>query len=217
MSDDMRNRDQPGPEGVGTIEQLLRELDLSDLELTTPPPDVWAGIDEAVRNEQVVVALPRTARRSSRRGWLLAAAAVLAVLIATAVVVAAGRGNPEAVVATAVLTHDAATFDPRGAGSTATAHLLERDGRYEIELSDTAFPTVADDDLELWLIEPDAEGKPVDVAAVSLINAAKPGVYAVPAGLDPSSHYVVDISIEPRDGDTAHSGQSILRGPLEAS
>ena len=135
----------------------------------------------------------------------------------SAVVVAAGRGNPEAVVATAVLTHDAATFDPRGAGSTATAHLLERDGHYEIELSDAALPTVADDDLELWLIEPDAEGKPVDVAPVSLINAAKPGVYAVPAGLDPSSHYVVDISIEPRDGDTAHSGQSILRGPLEAS
>jgi hypothetical protein len=39
----------------------------------------------------------------------------------------------------------------------------------------------------------------------------------VPAGLDPSSHYVVDISIEPRDGIAAHSGQSILRGALQAT
>ena len=91
------------------------------------------------------------------------------------------------------------------------------DGRYEIQLSDADLPTVPDDDLELWLIEPDAQGKPKDIAPISLINSTKPGVYAVPAGLNPSSHYVVDISIEPRDGDVAHSGHSILRGPLEAS
>jgi hypothetical protein len=130
-------------------------------------------------------------------------------------VVVAQRHDPEEVVATAVLTHDAATFDPRGADASATARLLEHDGRYEIQLSAAELPTVPDDDLELWLIEPDAEGKPKDIAPVSLISSSKPGVYDVPAGLDPSSHYVVDISIEPRDGDAHHSGQSILRGPLE--
>lgn len=216
MSDDIRNRNHPGPDDVGEIEALLRELDPSDLELTPPPPEVWAGIDEAVRRD-TVVALPSAPARSSRRMWLIAAAAVVVALIAAAVLAAARRGEQEQVVATAVLTHDAAAFDPRGAGAAATAQLIERDGQYEIQLLDTDLPTVPEDDLELWLIEPDAEGQPVEVAPVSLINDATPGVYAVPAGLDPSSHYIVDISIEPRDGDAAHSGQSILRGPLEPS
>jgi len=214
MSDDIQNRDPQDPDDIGEIERLLRELDPSDLELIAPPPEVWTGIDEAVRAD-TVVAMPSASRRSARRGWLIAAAAVLVALIAGAVVLVAGGDDQEEVVATAVLTHDAATFDPRGAGATATARLLERDGRYEIQLSDAELPAVADDDLELWLIEPDAQGKPKDIAPVSLIDSSTPGVYSVPAGLDPSSHYVVDISIEPRDGDAAHSGQSILRGPLE--
>src|SRR4026207_2161765 len=61
--------------------------------------------------------------------------------------------------------------------------------RYEIQLSDAELPTVPDDDLELWLIEPDAQGKPKDIAPVSLISSSKPGVYTVPAGPDPLSHY----------------------------
>jgi hypothetical protein len=212
MSDDIQNREHD-PDDMGEIEQLLHDLDLSDLELSPPPPEVWAGIDEAVRAD-TVVALPTPARHTGRR-WLLLAAAVVVALVATAVVVVAKRHAPEEVVATAVLTHDPATFDPRGAEASATARLLERDGRYEIQLSHAELPTVPDDDLELWLIEPDAQGKPKDIAPVSLISSSTPGVYTVPAGLDPSSHYVVDISIEPRDGDAHHSGQSILRGPLE--
>jgi hypothetical protein len=51
---------------------------------------------------------------------------------------------------------------------------------------------------------------------VSLVDPAAPGTYAVPADLDPDTYSVVDISIEPRDGDDAHSGRSILRGQLSA-
>ena len=213
MSDDDQTRDQQDLEDFGDIEQLLRELDMSDIELSAPPPEIWSGIDAAVRGD-TVVAMPSPARRSARTWWLVAAAVLIA-LIATAVVVVAKRHDPEQLVATAVLTHDAATFDPRGADASATARLLERDGRYEIQLAHAELPTVPDDDLELWLIEPDAQGKPKDIAPVSLINNSKPGVYSVPAGVDPSSHFVVDISIEPRDGNAHHSGQSILRGPLE--
>ena len=213
MTDDIRHPDRHDPADMREIEQLLRELDVSDLELEAPPPDVWTGIDAAVPGDAAVPLAPR--RRVARRSWATAAAAAVVALIAAAVVMVARRDGSQAVVATAVLTHDAATFDPRGADATATAELVKRDGRYEIQLSDTDLPTVAGDDLELWLIEPDAQGNPVDVAPVSVIDSAKPGIYSVPAGLDPSSHYVVDISIEPRDGDAAHSGQSILRGPLE--
>ena len=74
---------------------------------------------------------------------------------------------------------------------------------------------MTDDDLELWLIQTDADGNPVDVAPVALVEGSGAGTYVVPAGLDPGVHNVVDISIEPRDGDNAHSGQSILRGALQ--
>jgi anti-sigma-K factor RskA len=145
---------------------------------------------------------------------LLAVAAVVVVAIA-GVVVAVTRDDESEIVSTAVLLHDPSAFDPRGGGSAATAKLVERDGHFEIELADAELPALSDDDLELWLIEPDADGKPVDVQPVAVIEGSGPGSYRVPAGLDPGSHFVVDISIEPRDGDAAHSGQSILRGPLE--
>jgi hypothetical protein len=89
---------------------------------------------------------------------------------------------------------------------------VSADGELQIRLTDTQLPQLDDEDLELWLIEPDAAGNPVDVAPVAVLDSS--GTYVVPAGLDPESHFVVDISIEPRDGDAAHSGRSILRGPL---
>jgi hypothetical protein len=216
MSDDIRSRDPNEPDDLSDVEQLLRELDAADLDLVAPPPDVWEGIDRQLRADGgEVVALERS--RPAPRVWLMAAAAVVVALVATAVVVTVRGDDETEVVATAVLTHDAEAFDPRGDGASATARLLERDGRFEIQLADAELPTIPGDDLELWLIEPDASGNPVDVAPVSLIDTSTPGVYSVPPGLDPSSHYVVDISIEPRDGDAAHSGQSILRGALEPS
>jgi hypothetical protein len=47
---------------------------------------------------------------------------------------------------------------------------------------------------------------------VSLVSG--PGSYAVPSSLDVSTHRIVDISLEPRDGEDAHFGRSILRGTL---
>jgi len=54
------------------------------------------------------------------------------------------------------------------------------------------------------------------VAAFALVEADRPGTYVVPSRIDPNVNTVVDISIEPRDGDEAHSGDSILRGELQA-
>jgi anti-sigma-K factor RskA len=213
MSDDTENGAPEGMADLHEIEALLRELELDDLETVDPPPEVWQGIERAVVESQPAKVLQHPAHT---RWWMLAAAAVV-VAIAAAVLGVAMRGDDSQVVSTAVLVHDPAAFDPRGADSSATAKLVQRDGTYEIELADAALPALADDDLELWLIEPDAGGNPLDVQPVALIEGSSPGSYPVPPGLDPTSHFVVDISIEPRDGDTAHSGQSILRGPLEPS
>ena len=212
MSDETDNATGGSPDELAEIEALLRELDEGDVQPAPPPAEVWAGIEAAIAAPAPVVALEG---RSRRRPWLLAAAAVAIVAIA-GVVIGLNRADDESqIVSTAVLLHDPSAFDPRGQGSAATAKLVERDGHFEIELADAELPALADDDLELWLIEPDARGNPVDVQPVAVIEGAQTGRYRVPAGLDPGSHFVVDISIEPRDGDATHSGQSILRGPLE--
>ena len=52
------------------------------------------------------------------------------------------------------------------------------------------------------------------LVSIGLVDPGYPGPLDVPAGYDPSAYFVVDISIEPRDGDAGHSGRSILRGPL---
>ena len=210
MSDETDDVD--GADDLVEIEALLRELDEDDIRPTAPPPGLWSDIERTIDAPAPVVEIG--SRR--RRAWLVAAAvAVVLVFSGAAAAVLARSGNETEVVSTAVLLHDAAAFDPRGAQSAATAKLVKQDGRLEIELVDADLPDLADDDLELWLIEPDADGKPVDVQPVAVIEGSRPGTYAVPAGLDPGSHYVVDISIEPRDGNAAHSGKSILRGPLE--
>jgi anti-sigma-K factor RskA len=195
------------------IEALLTELAPDDLEPVAPPPEVWDGIERRLAAEPAPVVELARRRSVTRAPWLLGIAAAVVLVVVGAAVVVMNRSTDETVVATAELVHDADAFDPLGAGATATARLVERDGTFEIVLDDAAFPAVDEDaDLELWLIEADDAGTIVDVAPVSLVSGA--GSYTVPASLDVSTHRIVDISIEPRDGDEAHSGRSILRGTL---
>ena len=193
------------------IEALLTELDVNDLDPVVPPPDIWAGSERQIADEPApVIDLAR--RRAARAPWLLGVAAAL-VFVVVGVTFVMNRSADETLLATAELTYDAEAFDPLGAGAAATAQLVERDGSYEIVIDDASLPAVAEDaDLELWLIEADDAGNIVDIAPVSLVEGA--GSYTVPTTLDVSSHRIVDISIEPRDGDDAHSGRSILRGTL---
>lgn len=214
MSDDVNPNDAGDEPSVRDIEALLRELDVDDLEPIEPPAEVWAAIDQRVSATATAPVVALADRRKRVVGWVLASAAAL-VLLVVGVVALTGGDDDSDVVSSAVLAFDPASFDPRGADAAAEAQLIGTDGSYSIRLTDTQFPQLGEDDLELWLIEPDADGNPVDVAPVSLIDADGDGTYEVPPGLDPTSHYVVDISIEPRDGDATHSGQSILRGPLE--
>ena len=194
------------------IEALLTELAPSDLDPVTPPPEVWAGIEHRLADEPALVVDLARRRSPGRAAWLLGMAAAL-VLVVVGVAVVMNRSSSDAVLATAELAHDPQAFDPLGADAAATARLVERDGVYEIVIDDARFPDVTGGaDLELWLIEADDAGNIVDVAPVSLVDGS--GSYTVPDELDVSTHRIVDISIEPRDGDEAHSGRSILRGTL---
>lgn len=212
---DEQTDDRPPFDIDPEIEAIIAELDPTDLDPVAPPPDVWVGIERQIADEPAP-AVDLAQRRGRRRATplLLGIAAALVVVVAgVAVAVVMNRTTDDAVLATAELAYDAEAFDPLGEGAAATARLVERDGGFEIVLDGTTFPAVDEDaDLELWLIEADDSGTIVDVAPVSLVSGA--GSYAVPASLDVSTHRIVDISVEPRDGDDAHSGRSILRGTL---
>ena len=63
-------------------------------------------------------------------------------------------------------------------------------------------------------------GKPLrvgeDVAGgIALGTLDGDGKFVVPAGLDMEAYPLVDVSIEPLDGNPAHSTKSVLRGRLE--
>ncbi len=65
---------------------------------------------------------------------------------------------------------------------------------------------------EVWLL--DLEGEEL-VDLRSLGRVGPDGSYVVPADLDITEFSVVDVSIEPDDGNPDHSGDSVLRGGLE--
>lgn len=217
MSDEYTDDLRPGDEReLARLEELLRQLDVDDLDPQPAPAAVWEAIELAIADDRPAAPVRTLTPRRRQTVWWAAAAAIVALAGAGVLLRAFDGGTRGDVVSAAVLAFDPASFDPRGAGAAARAQLVERDGALVIELTDAELPDVAGSDLELWLIEPDATGTPVDVVPVSLVDRAGDGVYAVPSGIDPATHFVVDISIEPRDGDAAHSGKSILRGALEA-
>ncbi|MEM7276253.1 MAG: anti-sigma factor [Actinomycetota bacterium] len=65
---------------------------------------------------------------------------------------------------------------------------------------------------ELWLL--DLEGDEVEALESLGLVQSEDGTFTVPAGIDLSEYSVVDVSIEPDDGDPTHSGNSVLRGGL---
>ncbi len=202
---------------LAEIEALLSQLEPGDLIHAEPPEQIWAGIEAALaedRHDGAPVVSIHSWRRGHRRTWLAVAAATVLV-IGASVAVLARRGSGDTLLATATLAWDPA-FDPAGATAAAQAELVEHDGSYQIRLSDTELPDPAAEqaDLELWLIAVDASGTPADIAPISLVDGSEPGTYQVPDGVDPTVNTIVDISIEPRDGDQHHSGRSILRGAL---
>lgn len=66
--------------------------------------------------------------------------------------------------------------------------------------------------LEVWLLAPDAK------KMVSLGNLlGNRTTFTLPAGLVVADYPVVDVSVEPFDGNPLHSGDSIVRGQLDVS
>ena len=64
---------------------------------------------------------------------------------------------------------------------------------------------------EVWLLKPDVSG----LVSLGTLDGTS-GRFDLPDGLDLSQYSVVDVSEEQFDGNPSHSGDSIVRGPLQA-
>lgn len=181
------------------------------------PPQVW----EAVRDElglsadlepdgRAAARVPPSVRRERGRWstpWIAAAAAAGVVIGGVGgTVLAENLAEP----ATTVVAY--ATLDPLPGWDAAGDAVVEEtdDGVYELVVN-FAGGNDAEGYREVWLIDSEV------TRLVSLgVLVGSTGRFTLPPGVDLTEFPVVDVSDEPYDGDPAHSGNSILRGVLDA-
>ncbi|SDF68741.1 Anti-sigma-K factor rskA [Blastococcus aurantiacus] len=195
-----------------------------------PPPRVWDAIAAATgvsavpqtsgtpATPPVVVAPPLPAEpaddadrpggtvvpfRSRRRPLLLAAAAVVAGAVVGAgavAVVQRADGDGEAVTTVALAPL------PDAEASGVADVVVKDDGSRVLELELEA-PALEGSYYEVWLIDRSVDG-------MFSLGVVRPGTQTVelPAGLDLAEFPLVDVSVEPLDGEPTHSGVSVARG-----
>ncbi|MDE0546649.1 anti-sigma factor [Microbacterium sp. C7(2022)] len=216
---------------------------LADDKLESPPERVWAGIaeelnlsirgdasDEGLKDENTPSghaspdegdrdvahdevagesdATPRTRRdhaaRRPRGRWLWALAASLVVVAGVGWGAGALLPTPPTSIAQAVL--DPFPDHPGATGTADVEEDEEGSRRLVVTVGADARP---DTYREVWLIRNDAG------ALISLgVLDGDSGTFVIPDGLDLEEYNLVDVSVEPIDGDPAHSGDSIVRGQL---
>jgi hypothetical protein len=187
-----------------------------------PPPGVWAAIAAATGVTTVprpaselpaeapdapVVDLPRrrAPARPARR-WLAVAASLLvgAGVGGGAVALTRSPDPGGSVVAQTAL-------DPLlGADASGRATVRQADGSWVLEV-DLQAPPLDDGYYEVWLMETGAQLM-VPVGVLRTGDTELP----LPDGLDLAAYPLVDVSVEPLDGEPAHSGISVARGQLSS-
>lgn len=199
----------------GRIEDAIDDGADASPGLVAPPSDLWDRIAAAARAESVDAApepdLPLVRRRA---GWgrvvaLVAAAVVLlGLVVGAAAFVRRDSGTPTGeLIAQASLTGEG--IEPGGDG-TGSAQLTQTDGRWTVAIDALDLPTPPEGTYyEAWLLGSGAG----QVQSLGALDGADG--FTVPTGLEIADFPLVDVSIEPIDGDPAHSSLSVLRGRLE--
>lgn len=216
---------------VASLRRAAERYRAADVPALTPPAGIWdriaaeiadddasasepsaaaaapAPAAAAARRERAHVA-PRRRRRFSTAALLAACAASAVVAASVAVLLASQLGaSPRATdVANAVL-------DPLESSvsvAPARAEVVERDGQRVLIVDVDSLPQV-DGYLDVWLLDGDAQ----QMVSLGVMDAESTQL-ALPPGLDLTTYPIVDVSIEPYDGDPTHSGNSIWRGSLES-
>ncbi|GAA4746946.1 hypothetical protein GCM10025783_18780 [Amnibacterium soli] len=172
--------------------------------LDVPAPRVWEGIaQELGLGAAATRSAPVVPLRRRRRVAVRAAAAAAVVLLVGGIGVVLLRSVSDPVASARL------TAFPGWKGQSGTA-VLERagDGEQVVDVRTTVQPDGRTDH-EVWLMTAGAER----LVSLGVLHGTS-GRFSVPAGLDVHRFRFVDVSDEPRDGDVAHSGDSIVRGAL---
>ncbi|QGN50347.1 anti-sigma factor [Micromonospora sp. WMMD558] len=213
--------------GLGAGAQGLRDL-------PDPPEHVWQGIVAEVRAAEelptiagarrpvspaaptgtaddppAVVPSPPAHRRARRPRWLTTAVTAVAAaamgVVGTLTVLGVTGPDPQPappVLATAPLTAYGST-PPDANGE---ARVFDN-GRLHLHVAN--LPDVSGY-YEVWLINPDT----MEMFSVGVLGSQKDELLPLPPNVDLEAYSVVDVSAEAYDNNTAHSGNSLLRGTL---
>ncbi len=192
---------------------LTRSVEPHDSERIAPPPQVWNNILAELEVEvasQEATARSQTAP-SKTDGWfsparLLSIAAATLLMVGAAVAIVSYSADDTTVTEVAVAQMTDQDL-PVATSETARARVLCEDDDCYVQVDLTALPDAGADDLELWVINGDVS----DMHSLGNVTE-NDGRFALPAGVSADDFPIVDISIEPDDGDETHSGQSVLRG-----
>lgn len=204
----------PGPD---VWDRIQAELGLGASSTPSTPAPAPAGVAPAERSDSgtggttgagdLATVTPLAGRR--RRAWLpVAAAACLALVVGVAGGVWWERREVtpvETTVATAELAPLPGWDDASG-----EARVEESaDGRRQVVVSLDA-PAPDGTFREVWLLAEDVSG----LVSLGVLEGSE-GRFDLPDGLDLADFPLVDVSEEHFDGDPAHSGDSVVRGPLD--
>ncbi len=175
-----------------------------------------AVVDDVVRPMTRTATPPRAGRGGRVPVWAagLAAAVALAAGLGLGLVIAAEPEAPEAqpqargqapvsVVAAADLT----ALDSEADRGVASA--VRSDNMLTLRVSARGLGG-EDGFHEVWLINLDGNR----MVALGVLADGDTGEFQVPRGLLDAGYRIVDISVEPDDGDPTHSGESLARGEL---
>lgn len=226
LSEEERRRLDADPE---LREQVAHYADVVDLARTAPATDevgssglehLWDGIAaEAFADEDgpaapapatdhddapsadVIPLRPRTAVWATLSA--VAAAAVAVVALVTVGPLAGDDPRPVA----------AADLQPFGDADVDAVEgdFVLADGSARLRLDLSSLPAAEDAFYEVWLLDAE-QGRLVSLGPVRDDNT-----YALPAGTPVDAFPLVDVSVEPLDGDPTHSGDSVLRGPVQVT
>lgn len=197
---------------LAVVPQLVRD----PVQLERPPESVWADIQGSLSNDAVPPAIGSSGPRAggwprsfaaSALGLAAGVAATLAIVVASEDSVPAPSSEAGAATTLAQGRLEPFSTDSATAG---TATVVSRDGQRYLQVRLSDLPSERDAYVQAWLLDPVTD----QMIALGLMNGGSSS-FDVPDGVDFAKFSAVDVSLEPLDGDPAHSETSLARGSLQ--
>lgn len=150
------------------------------------------------------------------RRWLARttfAVGVALALFAVFAIVVTRPNDDVAVIGAARLTWNPETDDALGEGKAASVEIIEEDGRYRAFIFDIEVlrPPADFEFIEAWLVDDTGATERLSVGTFDEIRTR---VFPLPPDVDPRTFDFVEFSLQPRDGDGAYSGRTLIRGEM---